>query len=167
MVLDMPVPQSIVPAGKAQEEFTHVRYTACTVDPDDFVSAKYYLRPYLMGRKTELFIVMTMYVCLFAASFLMLIIPARTNRYNEDEILFCKTMNAVIKNIAHLCSRSRSNTWGPNGWEKVVVCVVSDGRTKINQRTLKVLTLMGVYQDGVAKDTVNGKDVQAHIFEYV
>lgn len=146
LVLDMPVPQSIVPAGKAQEEFTHVRYTACTVDPDDFVSAKYYLRPYLMGRKTELFIVMTM--------------------YNEDEILFCKTMNAVIKNIAHLCSRSRSNTWGPNGWEKVVVCVVSDGRTKINQRTLKVLTLMGVYQDGVAKDTVNGKDVQAHIFEY-
>ena len=26
---------------------------------------------------------------------------------------------------------------------------------------------MGVYQDGVAKDTINGKDVQAHIFEYV
>jgi chitin synthase len=25
---------------------------------------------------------------------------------------------------------------------------------------------MGLYQDGVAKDTVNGKDVQAHIFEY-
>lgn len=49
----------------------------------------------------------------------------------------------------------------------VVVCVVSDGRTKINDRTLKVLTLMGVYQDGVAKDTVNGKDVQAHIFEWV
>jgi chitin synthase len=75
-------------------------------------------------------------------------------------------MNAVIKNIGHLCSRSRSNTWGPTGWEKIVVCVVSDGRSKINQRTLKVLTLMGVYQDGVAKDTVNGKDVQAHIFEY-
>lgn len=75
-------------------------------------------------------------------------------------------MNAVIKNIGHLCSRTRSSTWGPTGWEKIVVCVVSDGRNKINQRTLKVLTLMGVYQDGVAKDTVNGKDVQAHIFEY-
>jgi Chitin synthase len=24
---------------------------------------------------------------------------------------------------------------------------------------------MGCYQEGVAKDTVNGKDVQAHIFE--
>ena len=26
---------------------------------------------------------------------------------------------------------------------------------------------MGCYQDGVAKDTVGGKDVTAHIFEYV
>lgn len=146
LILDMPVPSTIIPAGKSQEEFTHLRYTACTCDPDEFVASKYSLRPFLLGRKTELFIVMTM--------------------YNEDEVLFCKTMNSVIKNITHLCSRSRSNTWGPNGWEKVVVCVVSDGRNKINDRTLKVLTLMGVYQDGVAKDTVNGKDVQAHIFEY-
>lgn len=94
--------------------------------------------------------------------------------------------SSVIKNIAHLCSRSRSSTWGADGWKKIVVCVVSDGRSKINQRTLKVLTLvsvisillgtyslnsvgvkMGCYQEGIAKDTVNGKDVQAHIFEYV
>lgn len=52
-----------------------------------------------MNRQTELFIVMTM--------------------YNEDEILFVKTMNAVIKNVAHLCSRSKSKTWGPDGWKKV------------------------------------------------
>lgn len=73
--------------------------------------------------------------------------------------------------------------WGPEGWKKVVVCVVSDGRSKINKRTLQVLTLvstayigvfchltkvqMGCYQDGVAKDTVGAKDVTAHIFEYV
>jgi chitin synthase len=87
------------------------------------------------------------------------------DRYNEDEVLFCKTMNAVIKNVAHLCSRDRSKTWGPEGWKKVVVCVVSDGRSKVNKRTLQVLSLMGVYQDGIAKDTVGGKDVTAHIFE--
>ncbi|KAF8326373.1 chitin synthase 2 [Cantharellus anzutake] len=146
LVLDMPAPSGILVSGRTDDEFTHIRYSACTVDPDEFVRAKYSLRPFLYGRKTELFIVMTM--------------------YNEDEELFCKTMNAVIKNIAHLCGRSRSKTWGADGWQKVVVCVVSDGRSKINQRTLKVLTLMGVYQDGVAKDTVNGKDVQAHIFEF-
>jgi chitin synthase len=86
--------------------------------------------------------------------------------YNEDEVLFVRTMNAVIKNIAFLCSRTRSKMWGPDGWKKVVVCVVSDGRSKINQRTLKVLNLMGCYQEGIAKDSVGGKDVTAHIFEY-
>lgn len=55
--------------------------------------------------------------------------------------------------------------WGPNGWQKVVVCVVSDGRSKINKRTLHVLNLMGCYQEGVAKDSIAGKDVTAHIFE--
>jgi chitin synthase len=146
LVLDMPVASHIVPAGKANiEEFSKMRYTAATCDPDDFMRSKYSLRPFLYNRQTELFIVMTM--------------------YNEDEVLFCRTMNAVIKNIAHLCGRDRSKMWGPDGWKKVVVCVVSDGRSKVNKRTLQVLSLMGCYQDGIAKDTVGGKDVTAHIFE--
>jgi chitin synthase len=75
LVLDVPVPSHIVPAGKHEvEEMSKMRYTAATCDPDDFMSSRYSLRPYLMGRETELFIVMTM--------------------YNEDEILFTKTMNA-------------------------------------------------------------------------
>jgi chitin synthase len=75
LVLDVPVPSHIVPAGKHDvEEMSKLRYTAATCDPDDFMSSRYSLRPYLMGRETELFIVMTM--------------------YNEDEILFTKTMNA-------------------------------------------------------------------------
>ncbi|QRV83038.1 chitin synthase [Ceratobasidium sp. AG-Ba] len=146
LVLDVPVPSAIIPSGVTAEEQTHMRYTAATCDPDDFATSKYSLRPYLMNRQTELFIVMTM--------------------YNEDEVLFVKTMNAVIKNVAHLCQRTKSKTWGPDGWKKIVVCVVSDGRNKINQRTLKVLQLMGCYQDGIAKDEVAGKDVTAHIFEY-
>lgn len=74
-------------------------------------------------------------------------------------------MNGVMKNITHLCNRTRSKTWGPSGWKKVVVCIVSDGRTKINQRTLSVLAAMGIYQDGLAKNVVNGKEVTAHIYE--
>ena len=75
LVLDMPVPSHIVPAGMTdQEEMTKMRYTAATCDPDDFMASRYTLRPYLYGRHTELFIVMTM--------------------YNEDEVLFCRTMNA-------------------------------------------------------------------------
>lgn len=147
LVIDVPVPSHIVPGGKqGSEEMTKLRYTAATCDPDDFMASRYSLRQYLWGRQTELFIVMTM--------------------YNEDEILFVKTMNAVIKNIAHLCSRSKSKMWGPEGWKKVVVCVVSDGRNKVNKRTLQVLSLMGCFQEGIMKDEVAGKDVTAHIFEY-
>ena len=75
-------------------------------------------------------------------------------------------MHGVIKNIAHLCTRDRSKTWGKDGWKKVVVCIVSDGRQKINSRTLSVLAAMGAYQDGIAKNFVNKKPVTAHIYEY-
>lgn len=90
-------------------------------------------------------------------------------------------MNSVIKNIVHLCDRSKSTTWvnsrfssvrtpslegsdltlsplfvaylqGHDGWKKVVVVVVSDGRKPCNPRTLKVLQLMGAYAEGVMKD---------------
>ena len=74
-------------------------------------------------------------------------------------------MNGVMKNISHLCSRERSKTWGQQGWKKVVVCIVSDGRSKIHPRTLSVLAAMGVYQDGLAKNIVEGKPVTAHIYE--
>lgn len=75
-------------------------------------------------------------------------------------------MHGVMKNISHLCTRDRSRTWGPKGWEKVTVCIVSDGRSKIHPRTLSVLAAMGVYQDGVAKNVVNGKPVVAHLYEF-
>ena len=86
--------------------------------------------------------------------------------YNEDEELFLRTFHGVAKNIAHLCTRDRSRTWGKEGWKKVVVCIVSDGRKKINQRTLSVIAALGAYQDGVAKNVIAKKPVAAHIYEY-
>lgn len=86
--------------------------------------------------------------------------------YNEDEILFARTMIGVIKNIEYMNSRTSSKTWGKDAWKKIVVCVVSDGRMKINPRTRALLAAMGVYQDGIAKNKVNHKDVTAHIYEY-
>jgi len=77
-----------------------------------------------------------------------------------------RTMHGVIKNVAHLCKRDRSKTWGKEGWKKVVVCIVSDGRKKVNARTLSAIAAMGVYQDGIAKNKVNDIPVTAHIYEY-
>lgn len=146
LVLDNPVPSKLTSfLPRRDPEFTHMRYTAATCDPDDFAKDGYTLRPALLGRETQLFIVVTM--------------------YNEDEILFTRTMHGIMRNIAHLCSRSRSRVWGKDGWQKVVVCVVADGRREIHPRVLDVLAAMGVYQDGIAKNLVNGKEVKAHIYE--
>ncbi|KAJ2097573.1 hypothetical protein GGI09_003755, partial [Coemansia sp. S100] len=148
LVVDCPVPKSVLQAGEYQEdrEFTHMRYTAVTCDPNYFANEKYSLRPVLLERKTELFIVLTM--------------------YNEDEVLFNRTFAAVAKNIAHLCSRTNSRVWGKDAWKKVVVCIVSDGRAKIDERVLAVLGAIGVYQEGVSQEGLKNKDVTAHLYEY-
>lgn len=70
-----------------------------------------------------------------------------------------------MKNVAHLCSRPRSKTWNGEGWKKVVVCIVADGRKKCDPRVLNVLECLGIYQEGVAKNVVNDKPVQAHLYE--
>jgi chitin synthase len=150
LVLDCPVPPKLlnqVPHGD-RDEFTHMRYSAATCDPADFYDENFTLRQKLFSkpRHTELFIVVTM--------------------YNEDEILFARTMAGVFKNIEYMCKRNESKTWGKDAWKKIVVCVVSDGRAKINPRTRALLAGMGVYQEGIAKQQVNGKDVTAHIYEY-
>ncbi|KAL8968653.1 MAG: hypothetical protein Q9183_002362, partial [Haloplaca sp. 2 TL-2023] len=153
LVLDCPVPPRLldqvphaVPPDR--DEFTHMRYSAATCDPSEFYENRFTLRQRLFAkqRNTELFIVITM--------------------YNEDDFLFARTLIGVFKNIEHMCSRTHSKTWGKEAWKRIVVCVVSDGRAKINPRTRAVLAGLGVYQDGIAKQQVNGKDVTAHVYEY-
>ncbi|KAI9302027.1 chitin synthase-domain-containing protein, partial [Cunninghamella echinulata] len=148
LILENPVPMtylSVVPR-KDDEEFRKMRYTAATCDPDHFVSEGYKLRQQLDFRETEIHIVITM--------------------YNEDEILFARTMHGVMQNIYHLCSLENSKTWGTDSWKKVVVTIVADGRKIIQPRVLNVLSAMGVYQEGLAKNVVDDKPVTAHIYEY-
>lgn len=59
-MLDCPVPTKYLDAVPKRDakEFTHMRYTAATCDPSEFVSQGYTLRQALLGRQTELFIVM-------------------------------------------------------------------------------------------------------------
>ena len=99
LVLDRPLPTRLAKflPRKDGEEFLHTRYTACTAPPERFNDAGYALRPTLLNRQTELLIVVTI--------------------YNEDAVLFCRTMHGIQKNIAFLCSRKNSATWGPDGWK--------------------------------------------------
>ncbi|KAF9580736.1 hypothetical protein BGW38_002488 [Lunasporangiospora selenospora] len=63
LVLDCPVPTKLLDVlpRKIGDEFTTMRYTAVTSDPNDFPNQNYTLRPKMFQRETELFIVMTMY----------------------------------------------------------------------------------------------------------
>ncbi|TDL18368.1 glycosyltransferase family 2 protein [Rickenella mellea] len=150
LVIDVDVPSKLLGlcAKRSEREFTHMRYSAVTCDPNDFQSCGFTLRQvhYDPPRRTELFIVVTM--------------------SNEDDILFCQTMHGVMENISHLCGRNRSKTWGKDAWKKVVVCIVSDGGSELNLRTISVLTAMGAYQSGFAKRMVNNIPVAAHVYEY-
>ena len=158
LVLDCPVASELLSKfpdyrygqkdGGLSREFAFMRYTAVTCGPSNFYRDAYILRPvhYPVPRQTELMIVITM--------------------YNEDDILLGRTLKGVFKNIKHLESKSKSSVWGKDSWKKIVVCIVSDGRTKINERAQALLAGLGVYQEGLAKSMVDDKKVQAHMYEY-
>jgi chitin synthase len=68
LVLECPVPSALLelcPLSHRQEqEFSVMRYTAVTCDPNDFEAERYTLRQkqlYEPTRRTEIFIVITMY----------------------------------------------------------------------------------------------------------
>lgn len=151
LVLDCPVSLNLLkqfPTHQPAREFTHMRYSAATCDPKYFGADNFTLRPmcYARPRETELFIAITI--------------------YNEDDLLLGRTLQGVFNNIRHLCHRTRSKTWGADAWKKVVVCVIADGREKINPRAQALMSALGVFQAGFAKNIVNDKPVEAHIYEY-
>jgi len=134
-------------SNSSRDEFNHMRYTAVTCDPVDFYDEQYTLRPAIFAspRSTEIMIVLTM--------------------YNEDEVLFARTLRGVLANLADLAAREGDGPWGKGSWKKVVVCIVSDGRSKLNPRTKALLTLLGVFQEDVARGTISDKQVMAHVYE--
>ncbi|CUM65724.1 uncharacterized protein PRCAT00003372001 [Priceomyces carsonii] len=150
LVLENPIPEELKKVLTRTEspfgEFTHMTYTACTSEPDDFVPDGFTLRASKYGRETEIVICVTM--------------------YNEDEYSFARTMHGVMKNVAHLCSRHKSSVWGKDSWKKIQVIIVADGRNRVNESVLQLLTATGCYQDNLARPYVNNKKVNAHLFEY-
>ncbi|CAI5760414.1 unnamed protein product [Candida verbasci] len=150
LVLENPIPSELKKVLTRTEspfdEFTNMTYTACTSHPDNFADEGFTLRAAKFGRETEIVICVTM--------------------YNEDEFAFARTMHGVMKNIAHLCSRHKSKVWGKDSWKKIQVIIVADGRNKVNESVLQLLTATGCYQDNLARPYVNNKKVNAHLFEY-
>ena len=70
------------------------------------------------------------------------------------------------RDILHISQGSDFWAVGGPAWQKVVVCVLMDGLDSCDKGVLDVLATIGVYQDGVMKKDVDGKETVAHIFEY-
>jgi chitin synthase len=61
LVVDINAPPKMVLPYRGEPEMTTTRYTAVTCDPDEFEKNGFFLRQNESGRRTELFIVITMY----------------------------------------------------------------------------------------------------------
>ena len=61
LVVDLTVPPKLVLPRRGEPETIKTRYTAVTCDPDQFEKKGFFLRQNETGRRTELFIVITMY----------------------------------------------------------------------------------------------------------
>lgn len=129
-----------------------MRYTAATCDPDEFNEANgYSLRTKTYNRETELLIAVT--------------------SYNEDKTLYARTLHGVMLNIRDICKTKQSKYWrrtaeeGNPAWQKITVALIVDGLEAMDKSVLDLLATVGVYQDGVMKKQVDGKDTVAHIFE--
>lgn len=123
--------------------------TAATCDPNEFTLHNgYNLRPAMYNRHTELLIAITY--------------------YNEDKTLTARTLHGVMQNIRDIVNIKKSEFWNKGGpaWQKIVVALVFDGIDPCDKDTLDVLATVGIYQDGVMKRDVDGKETVAHIVSY-
>lgn len=165
-IAEFPVPTAVKNANLSSNprggptEFSHMRYTAATCDPNDFTPENgYSLRASSYGRETDLL------VCITA--------------YNENKILLARTLHGLMLNIRDMVkgkfSEFRTKAEGSGGveggrtgeaWKRIVVCLVFDGIEPADKQSLDVLATIGLYQDGVMQKSVDGKDTMAHIFEY-
>ncbi|KAL4874998.1 chitin synthase-domain-containing protein [Aspergillus karnatakaensis] len=163
--VDHPVPSAVLNSVETQyrdtsstsEEFTHLRCadfvrcpdTAATCDPDDFTLRNgYNLRASMYNRYTELLIAITY--------------------YNEDRVLTARTLHGVMQNIRDIVNLKKTQFWNKGGpaWQKIVVCLVFDGISPCDKETLDLLATIGIFQDGIMKHDIDGKETVAHIFEY-
>lgn len=155
----------IAPTGKTRgdrtdyssNEFTSLKYTpVCCDGPADFEPDGYKMRCLSeTGRRPRLMVVITM--------------------YNEPPEQLRSTLRAVGNNILFMQTREqRFNGMGLDVWKDVVVCVVSDGRTKVRQDTLEWFEGHGMFDEQLMKfkvDDLNAageevlKPTSMHLFE--
>ena len=82
----------------------------------------------------------------------------------EDKVLTSRTLHGVMKNIRTICNQKSSSFWNKDtpAWKKIVVCLIFDGIDPCDPGTLDVLQTIGVFQDGIMKKDIDGKETVFH-----
>lgn len=108
----------------------------------------YNLRPAMYNRHTELLIAITCRA--------------------ENKVLTTRTLHGVMQNIRDIVNLKKSEFWtkGGSAWQKIVCTLVFDGIDPCDKNTLDVLATIGLYQDGLMKRSVDGRDTVAHIVRF-
>ncbi|RQM23199.1 hypothetical protein B5M09_001335, partial [Aphanomyces astaci] len=128
-------------------ELRTMYYTPCANKVvSNFTNEGYRLHCIEEGRSPQLLVVITM--------------------YNEDEVEMYSTLKKVANNIEHIKSKKLPGYEGDDSWKNILVCVVSDGRTKANKGTLAFLRDVGVFDEDAMNIMMVGVDVQCHVFEF-
>lgn len=85
--------------------------------------------------------------------------------YNEDKVLTARTLHGVMQNIRDIVNLKKSEFWNKGGpaWQKIVCTLVFDGIDPCDKNTLDLLATVGIYQDGIMKRSVDGRETVAHI----
>jgi chitin synthase len=125
------------------KEFSQLRYTPiCTQNTELLLNPlqdnNLVLRATERGSPIKLYIVLTMYAE-----------PPKGGSHANEETRaggLIGTLQGVMNNVKEYMKRN-----GPDAWKEICVCLVSDGRTRINQDTLDFIQLMGLFSEKLIK----------------
>ena len=129
-----------------RHECTHMQYTpVSTIEPKNFSHDGYALRCVSAGRNPRMLIVITM--------------------YNEDPGELSATLRKCCNNIAYLQDHKLPGYVGEDAWKNILICIVSDGRTKAHPKTLQFLQQLGLFDEDAMTICSAGIDTRMHLFE--
>jgi chitin synthase len=83
--------------------------------------------------------------------------------YNEKRDELKRTLTGIAENLKYLCEKLHIADF----WKEVVVCIVSDGRTRANADTIDYLTEIGACSPSLIEKGLEkyGDEVSCHLFE--
>ena len=71
------------------------------------------------------------------------------------------TLRGIAENVQFMCG-----TYGESVWEDLAVAIVSDGRSKANEKTLDWMTQRGLFDEKLMTVEEVGLNVDMHLFEH-